>query len=117
MRHMEEDLQQNCVTWFRLQYPEEFKLLHHSPNGGRRTAREGGRFKAMGTKAGFPDLALLIPRGGCHGLFVELKTDKGTQTASQKEWEALLESQGYEYRVCRSFGEFSKTVTDYLQRD
>ena len=31
----------------------------HTPNGGKRTRAEAGKFKAMGVRAGFPDIAIL----------------------------------------------------------
>ena len=55
----------------------ELRLLFHIPNGGSRHKAEAGRFRAMGVKAGVPDLCLPVPRGGKHGLFVEMKRTKG----------------------------------------
>ncbi len=86
MRHEEEALQMQCVKWFEMSYPAFKGLLHHSPNGGKRNLREAARFKAMGTRAGFPDLALLVPRRGRYGLFVEMKSGHGRQTAEQRWW-------------------------------
>lgn len=114
MRHIEENMQMNCVRWFELQYGSLARKLHHSPNGGRRDAREGARFKRMGTRAGFPDLGLYIARHGYHGLFIEMKADKGVQTPSQKQWQRMLESEGYAYRICRDFYEFKDIVEWYL---
>ena len=53
-------------------YPD-LRWLYHVPNGGSRGKAEAGRFRAMGVKSGVPDVALDIPRGGCHGLRVEMK--------------------------------------------
>lgn len=114
MRHEEESLQINCVKWFSLQYPAYSTLLHHSPNGGRRNIREATRFKAMGTRAGFPDLALLIPKGGYHGLFIEMKAAKGRQSPEQKVFEKALTAEGYKYIVVRSFAEFMAIINSYL---
>lgn len=88
--HSEDDLQMQCVTWFRLQFPKFARLLHHSPNGGRRNAREGARFKRMGVQPGFPDLVLLVASQDCHALFIELKSATGRQEDSQKEYQALV---------------------------
>lgn len=77
MRHIEEDMQVECVKWFGYQYPQYFVLLHHSPNGGYRNSREAGRFKAMGTRAGFPDLVLLFHVKATMRFFFELKAPKG----------------------------------------
>lgn len=114
MRHIEDSLQKSCVQWFSLQYREYAKLLHHSPNGGKRNAIEAAKFKAMGVRAGFPDLALYIARQGYHGLFIELKTAKGRQSDNQKYFQCVLEEQGYRYEVVRSLEEFQTIINDYL---
>lgn len=114
MRHIEDSLQKSCVQWFSLQYREYAKLLHHSPNGGKRNAIEAAKFKAMGVRAGFPDLALYIARQGYHGLFIELKTAKGRQSDHQKYYQCVLEEQGYRYEVVRSLEEFQNLINDYL---
>ena len=112
--HAEDDLQMQCVTWFRLQFPKFARLLHHSPNGGRRNAREGARFKKMGVQPGFPDLVLLVASQDCHALFIELKSATGRQEDSQKEYQALVEAQGYRYALVRSFDEFKKLIGNYM---
>lgn len=116
MRHIEDNIQEACVSWFDLQFPKLSRLLHHSPNGGKRNAREGARFKALGTRAGFPDLILLFPAHGYHALLVEMKTKQSgsRQTENQKEYQLLVEKYGYKYIVCRSFVEFQKAIIDYL---
>lgn len=103
-----------CVAWFRYQYPKLSRLLHHSPNGGRRDAREGARFKQMGVQAGFPDLILLVAEQGYHGLMLELKTKTGRQQDTQKEYQSLLESQGYRYVLVRSLQQFISEINSYL---
>lgn len=113
--HAEDDLQMQCVRWFRLQYPQFARLLHHSPNGGRRDAREGARFKQMGTQAGFPDLILLVASQGYHALLLELKTRTGRQQDSQKEYQQLAEAQGYRYVVIRSLDAFMDEVNTYMK--
>lgn len=115
MRHIEETTQTECVKWFTLQYRKFALLLHHSPNGGFRNPREAHRFKLMGTRAGFPDLILLIPSGGFHALFVEFKSPKGTQRTTQKEYQKAVEAQGYKYVIVRSVIEFVKEITKYLK--
>lgn len=117
MRHDEDNLQMACVRWFGLQFPGVAKLLHHSPNGGRRNAREAARFKAMGTRAGFPDLILLLPSadGRFRFLAVELKTKSGRQSEHQKDYDRLITEHGGKYVVVRSVEEFIEVVNDYLR--
>ena len=119
MRYIEDRIQEGCVTWFDLQFPELSRLLHHSPNGGKRNAREGARFKALGTRAGFPDLILLYPAGGYHALLIEMKTkQRGSgQSESQKNYQQLVERYGYKYIVCRSFDEFRNAIINYLSKE
>lgn len=115
MRHTEEDMQIACVRWFEAQYPKLALLLHHSPNGGRRNAIEGARFKAMGTRKGFPDLMLCYPAKHYHALFVELKTKNGVQRVSQKIWQERAEWAGYKYVICRSIESFITEINTYLR--
>lgn len=121
--HPEEDLQKACCQWYDLQWggrringEKIGRLLHHSPNGGKRSTKEAARFKAMGTRAGFPDFWLGIPVGGCPYLCIELKTlDRGSdQSANQRTYERLVKAVGARYVVVRTLQEFINTVNDYL---
>lgn len=113
-RHKEDDLQMNCVRWFDLRFPQRAIRLHHSPNGGRRDAREAARFKKMGVRPGFPDLELNIPSRGWHGLYIELKTKNGRLSEYQKEYLAALKNDDYRCEVCRSLEDFQSVIYDYL---
>jgi len=115
MQHIEDNIQISCVTWFSLQYRELSQLLHHSPNGGKRNAREAARFKAMGTRPGFPDLILLYSASGFSYLAIELKTQIGKQTEYQKDYQKLIEASGAKYVICRSFDDFRKEIKEYLR--
>lgn len=115
MRHDEDTLQTNCMKWLELQYPAIYPWMHHSPNGGRRNAREGARFKAMGVKAGFPDLFCPISSGGHKGLFIEMKTATGRLTPLQKAWRLAVLSFGFIHHVCRSFTQFQDIINEYYR--
>jgi len=52
------------------------------------------RMKRAGYKAGFPDIAILEPRGKYHGMFVELKV-KTYPSPEQKQWRDDLLARGY----------------------
>lgn len=89
--------------------------IHHSPNGGVRNRAEGAKFKAMGVKAGYPDLIIDIAAKGFHGLRIELKKELGGKVSKvQNERLALLSKQGYKAVVCRGFDEAIKTISDYV---
>lgn len=74
----------------------------HIPNEGKRSPQRGALMKRMGLQKGFPDLFVPLPRGGFHGLFVEMKAICGTCTKEQREW--LAELNQYGYAVCVAHG-------------
>lgn len=78
-------------------------LFAHIPNGGARTKAEGGIFKAMGVRAGWPDYQILWA-GGRLG-FIELKSDDGALAPVQIEMHGLLKRLGFPVAVCRSVEE------------
>jgi hypothetical protein len=109
--------QARLFSWCKMQsglHPE-LGLLFHIPNGGSRNKAEAGRFKAEGVKAGVPDLLLPVPRGGYHGLFIELKRlDGGRLRTEQKAWLDKLREQGYATVVCCGWEEASEALLAYL---
>lgn len=116
MRHQESKLQIQCVRWFNLQYPQLRGLLFAVPNGGKRNLREAQIMKAEGVTAGVSDLILLCPsRDGRHNtLCIEMKTERGKQTALQKAWQKQAEKQGNNYVICRSLDEFMQAIRQHL---
>lgn len=117
-RHLESQLQRQCVAWFRLQYPKHARLLFAVPNGGARSRIEAAIMKAEGVTAGVSDLILLEPRGGYGALCIEMKTGSKSsrQSDSQKEWQADTEEAGNKYVVCRSLDTFMAEVTKYMDQ-
>lgn len=113
--HMEDKLQIACVQWFSYQYTDYIPFLHHSPNGGWRTKAEAGRFKAMGTRAGFPDLLLWHPNRFYPFMGIELKTPSGRQSAEQKEMQKRFEGIGASYVIVRTLEDFIDVVTSYME--
>lgn len=115
-RHEESQIQQSCVRWFRMQFPDIALLLFAVPNGGARNKREAGILKGEGVTAGVADVILLKPSGGFASLCVEFKTeDKGSnQRDTQKRWQEVAETAGNKYVICRSFDDFYREVRSYL---
>ena len=116
MRHEESHLQQDCVRWFRYQYPEHAQLLIAVPNGVRTSATQGRILKAEGMLAGVADLLLLLPRHGYGCLCIEMKTTKkgSCQSDSQKQWQQATEQAPNKYVVCRDFYDFKQQIETYL---
>lgn len=111
-RHGEDDLLRACATWFRLAYPRS--LGFHVPNGGKRDAREGARFKGMGVLPGIPDWFIDDPRGGYHGARIELKVGKNKPTADQQARLDYYTAHGYYVAVVWGFDEFREAVERYM---
>lgn len=91
------------------------KWLYHCPNGGSRNIAEAANLKRMGVKAGVPDLFLPYPADGCHGLFIEMKSQTGRPTALQKDWLKWLNENGYRAVVCYGTEHAIKVLEYYLR--
>lgn len=106
--------------WARLEerrWPE-LKLMHHIANGGSRHPLEAKNLKAEGVKAGIPDIFLPCARGGLHGMFIEMKRQKGGKVSpAQRDMLEALRDQGYMAIVCRGFDEAREAIMDYLRMD
>jgi hypothetical protein len=84
------------------------------PNGGHRHIAVAARMKREGVRAGFPDLFVPIAREGWHGLFVELKRERGGRvSASQKKWAEQLTANGYHVEVCHGLQAAIVAIADY----
>lgn len=94
----------------------ELYWLYHVPNGGSRGPAEAGRFKAMGVKRGVPDVALDVPRGGFHGLRIEMKRRRGgVLSDEQADWLDYYNANGYRAVVCYGWDEARMEIEDYLR--
>lgn len=95
------------------QYPE-LKLMYHIPNEGKRSRSTGARMKREGLKPGVPDICLPVPRGGFHGLYVEMKVGRNKTTDNQDFWLEALKKQGYSTAVCYGWEAAAKVILKYL---
>lgn len=74
--------------------------IHHIPNGGKRTPKEGARMKRLGVKKGVPDI--FWPYKGINGesgIYLEFKEMGQQQSDEQREFESFCKNQGYIYKV------------------
>lgn len=113
MSHEESHLQIACVRWFRLVHPD--LVLFAIPNAAKRGKALASIMKNEGILAGASDLMLMVQCNGYGGLFIEMKTEKGKQSDTQKEFESKCFTYGYKYALCRSFDEFREIITNYLK--
>lgn len=115
-----------CVWWFKSSYARLAPLFFSVPNGLLTSASQARIAVAEGLTKGVADTILLVPSNGFHGLCIEFKQEETTfragkavhsrtyQKPEQKEWQRLVEAQGYRYAVVRTFEEFKTLIRDYL---
>lgn len=85
------------------------------PNGARVRPAVANRLKAEGMSAGVPDLVFPIPRGNYHGLYIEMKRQKGGEVSVDQEiWIHYLKGQGYMAIVCEGCSIAMKVLDDYM---
>ncbi len=110
--------QTRLFQWARMEagrWPE-LNLLYHVPNGGSRHRLGAAHLKQQGVRAGVPDLCLPVARGGCHGLYIEMKRLRGGRVSpEQTEWMDALRAEGYAVAVCQGWAMASDVITDYLK--
>lgn len=112
---MNEHCEQSAVvSWFRIAYPYLRYVFFAIPNGGARLKVTAQLLKAEGLLPGVPDLMLAVPRGGHHGLFIEMKSPGGAVSPNQVTVQQELSSMGYKVAVCYSYFEAKSTIDEYL---
>jgi hypothetical protein len=118
-RHDHEAQEQMALlTWVGVVLPQEPRLfwLYHIPNGEARSKAAGGKLKALGTKAGVPDLHLPVPSRDYHGMFLELKAPGRQPSPAQQHWLTGLEAQGSHVGVYTSWLAAASALCWYLDR-
>jgi len=109
-RHIEGNIQEGFVTWFRYAFPQY--IIFSVPNGGTRNAREAVQLKKEGALAGVSDLVVVIER---FVLFVETKTKNNKQQESQKLFQQNVERLGHTYVVCHNSQEFQLAIHRFIK--
>lgn len=110
----EHRIQCSCVQWFRCQYPQFHHNLFSVPNGGKRDKVTAAKLKAEGALAGVADLILLKSNRQYGALLIEMKAGTGRQADTQRQWQKLIQADGYKYVVCRSVDDFVREVNEYI---
>lgn len=112
----ERQIQIQCVSWFRMRYPEASDVFFSVPNGGARNAWTAKNLRDEGALSGVADLILLLPRHGYASLCIEMKKPGGKLSEAQKRFRKAAESFKSKYVVCYSFEEFKAIVEDFLEK-
>ncbi len=93
----------------------ELRWLYHTPNGGMRSKLTAAQMKAIGAKAGVPDLILPVKSVyGEPGLVIEMKSATGSLSPEQIEWRDHYLAQSWRFVLCRSADEARVALCSYL---
>lgn len=110
MKHEEHKLQCAIIRYLRMSGVFCFAI----PNGGKRDAREGARLKKEGVLSGVADIEIWINN---KTYFVEVKTEKGRQTSSQKLFEQNALAHGHKYVIWRSLSNAEEFVDNFFKKN
>jgi hypothetical protein len=95
-------------------YPMVNDYLFHIPNGGYRNPREAFVLKKQGVKKGISDLFFAFPNEKYHGLWIEMKSEKGVLSEDQEEWLIKMNKMGYLAVVAKGWEMARDIILDYI---
>lgn len=107
----------SLMDWAQMAYGKhpELRWLYATPNGGFRHPSTAAKLKAEGAKAGVCDLFLPVARGGYHGLYIEMKRQKGGRVSpEQADFIDFVTRHGYRAEVCAGWIVARDVIVDYL---
>lgn len=103
----EHNIQKSIVRWFKREYPEY--LIFASCNEACYTRKT--YFTEAGMLNGVSDLICILPN---KILFIELKTERGIQSKSQKDFEAKIKFLNFNYHIIKSLDDFKELIKNNL---
>ncbi len=113
-----EDQEQIALIKLAQHHPITRDYLASYPIEGFRHIKTAILLKRKGARDGYPDLQLLYPSNGYHGLLIELKRlkpRKGVLSPNQKVWIARLRDAGYYVDVAYGADEAWQQIMNYLR--
>lgn len=103
----ESKIQSGIVKYIRLLYPKS--IVFSVPNGGKRNIITAANLKREGSLSGVSDL-IWMHNGRV--FFLEVKTPKGSQSESQKDFEKEIKKQGHKYQILTSTKDFDSFIKE-----
>jgi hypothetical protein len=105
----EEQLHRAVVDLLSVYHSRGLLAFCHPYNGGFRTKAEAGIGRALGVRAGVPDLLIWTPGGGHFA--IELKAGRrAVLSDAQVVWHSTLENLGHRVYVCRSVDDVERCL-------
>jgi hypothetical protein len=112
LKQAELKLQQQCFIWHWNTYPQERGLLHANNNNSE-NAIKGAMNRSLGVVAGVADMEY---NRGSVTVFIEFKSEGGSQRKEQKHFQSQVEAEGFPYHIVRSFQQFKDLIHAYQQK-
>lgn len=106
-------LQVRIFFTLEVKFPSLYEVAFAVPNGGDRAARTASLMMYEGQKKGTPDICIPDPRGKYHGMFLEVKTEKGTASKDQKAKAELYRRRGYYVAIGKGFAQCHDEIAKY----
>ena len=119
MSSREFEIHQSIVEWLSYSLPAG-SLVHHSPNEGRHNVQFRVKQKRMGMQPGWPDLEILVSSIYFKNhktpapIFLEVKTEKGKLTKSQRGVLEKLRAIGCHVCLVRSIDDAQKFLSELV---
>lgn len=104
----ESQIQQSIVAYLKSVLPADIRVFHFHQNP--RSKIEGAKLKRMGLTAGLADLGLI--RAGGFIALIEIKTEKGRLSDSQKDLRDWCGANAVPYAVCRNIADVEAFCAD-----
>lgn len=102
--------QSDCLTKIWNEIPE-LRGRIFAINNNSENSIKGAINRASGVLPGVSDTVFIGSLG--RSIYIEWKTETGTQSKAQKEWQAIIESLGHIYHIVRSEAEFIAILNRY----
>lgn len=106
----ENRLHQECYIWYHNTFPNLRGLLCYNLNNSKNKI-DGARNKSMGLQAGRSDMVFYY---NGRAVMLECKVSDGRQSQGQKQWQELIESQGFEYHIFRDLETFKTIINETI---
>jgi hypothetical protein len=113
--HYEQAAFMSRLAWIT---PQLVQFVAAVANGGHRTKATAGRLKAEGVRVGFPDVVVMLARGGYFGLLIEFKRRGATRSDVSDDQDALhrlYRAQGYRVELCAGCEAAWRVFMEYAQ--
>lgn len=105
----EQALQRIVADYLDVALPHD-AVWFHTPNGGYRSPVEGAIFKGLGVKPGVADITIFWQR---RAYCIELKSDGGKLSDSQRAWHARLQTAGIPVETARTLKEVATRLYEF----